>query len=200
MKLKKLYKRASKGKVTTFQVEIEGNKFRSITGFIVGKQVIGSWTECFAKSYNTNEEQCLKQAKALHKKKSDKGAFENIEDIDSKSFIDPMLATQSKKVKIPYGKKRVFAQPKLDGLRDINYENKQQTRTGKYYVSVPHLNQDKVMLDGEIYNHKLRSDFGKIASLGRKQTPTIEEIAETAKMAEYWVYDMPQVEGVFSVR
>jgi hypothetical protein len=38
MKLNTLYSRSVKGKVNTFIIEIESNKFRSITGFDDGKK------------------------------------------------------------------------------------------------------------------------------------------------------------------
>jgi len=93
-----------------------------------------------------------------------------------------------------------FIQPKLDGVRCIlqNYELK--TRAGKPIVSCPHIANNGSFLDGELYNHDLKSDFNKIISLTRKTKPTIEDIAESREKIQYWIYDNPGVDGVFSKR
>ena len=57
MKLNTLYSRSVKGKVNTFIIEVESNKFRSITGFDDGKKTISEWTVCEAKSYCSAEAQ-----------------------------------------------------------------------------------------------------------------------------------------------
>ena len=82
MKLKTLYSRATNGKINEFTIEVEKNKYRTITGYIDGVKTTSSWTECKAKTYCTAEEQALKEAKAIHRKKKEAGAFENIKDID----------------------------------------------------------------------------------------------------------------------
>ena len=94
MKLKPLYKRSTAGKISYWEIEIVGNKFRTISGFTDGKKVISDWTVCNKKSYNTAEEQALKQAKSLHKKKKDLGAFENIKHVDRPTPFKPMLAKE----------------------------------------------------------------------------------------------------------
>ena len=47
-----------------------------------------------------------------------------------------------------------------------------------------------ITLDGELYNHELKSDFQKIVSLVRKVKCRPEEIAESAELVEYHIYDM----------
>jgi hypothetical protein len=74
-----LFKRSTTGKISTWYVEIEGNKFRTVSGFLDGLKVVGSWTICKGKSYNTDEEQTQKQVDSLYQKKKELGAFENIE-------------------------------------------------------------------------------------------------------------------------
>ena len=69
MKLNKLYQRAANQKVNTFQVETQGNLYRTITGFEDGIKTKSAWTECFGKNVGkTNEttdvEQAQKEAEA----------------------------------------------------------------------------------------------------------------------------------------
>ena len=97
--MKELYKRSTTGKKSAWRIEVEGNKFRTISGFTDGKKVTSEWTVCESKSYCTAEEQALNQATALHTKKKDLGAFENIDDIDTPVFFKPMLAHDFTKLK-----------------------------------------------------------------------------------------------------
>ena len=57
MKLNTLYSRSVKGKVNEFVIEVEGNKYRTITGFTDGIKTTSQWTACGAKSYCSAEEQ-----------------------------------------------------------------------------------------------------------------------------------------------
>jgi len=93
-----------------------------------------------------------------------------------------------------------YIQPKLDGLRAVNTNNTLMSRNGKAYVACPHLYQDKVTLDGELYNHEYHNDFNKIVSLCKKQTPTKEELEESKEKVQMWVYDFPDHKGKFSDR
>jgi len=72
------------------------------------------------------------------------------------------------------------------------------SRNGKEFVSVPHvlvaLNDFFVkfpdaILDGELYCDKLANDFNKICSLVKKTKPTQQDLEESAKTIQYWVYD-----------
>ena len=202
MKLNTLYKRSISGKITEFSMEIEGNKYRTITGFVGMVLTTSSWTECEAKTYCSAEEQALKQAQAIHRKKKELGAFENIDDVDNEKYFEVMLAKDYKKEKkkIKWGKQRVFIQPKLDGLRMISYDNIQQSRNGKIFVSTPHLNQISVILDGEMYNHLLKDNFNEIISLCRKTKPELQDLISSKGNVQYWIYDFPEYDGVFSER
>ena len=46
-----------------------------------------------------------------------------------------------------------------------------------------------VVLDGELYNHKLKNDFEKIISLVRKQKPTEEDRRNAQHLIQFHVYD-----------
>ena len=47
-----------------------------------------------------------------------------------------------------------------------------------------------MILDGELYNHELKSDFNKITSLVRKVKPSEEERIECEELVQYHVYDV----------
>lgn len=207
--MKELYKRSTTGKISTWKIEVEANKFRTISGFSDGLKITSEWTLCEAKSYCTAEEQAQKQAKALHKKKMDLGAFENIEDIDKPVFFKPMLAHDfndyKSKIKYP-----VATQPKLDGVRAIIQESGTTSRNGKDLVSAPHIHEalkplfekyPDLVFDGELYAHKSDGiDFNKIISCVRKTKPTTADLVESKQNIQYWIYDLPSQIGSFEER
>jgi DNA ligase-1 len=113
----------------------------------------------------------------------------------------PMLAYPVSDKPIDYTKK-VFIQPKLDGVRClIQYDNSQvkaYSRTGKEWKNIDHILfnlkpwfalNPNVILDGELYNHDLKDDFEKIISLVRKQKPDNIDMLESADMVQFHCYD-----------
>jgi|694.fasta_scaffold47178_7 DNA ligase-1 len=209
MIFKTLYKRSTTGKISEWTIETETNKFRTMSGFTDGQKVISEWTVCEAKSYCTAEEQAQKQAKALHKKKMDLGAFEDIKDIDKPIFFKPMLAHDyndyKDKIKYP-----VATQPKLDGVRCIIDIDGMRSRNGKELISAPHIHDalkplfekyPDLVFDGELYAHKSDGvDFNKIISCVRKTKPTPNDIIESKQYIQYWIYDLPSHVGAFTER
>jgi DNA ligase-1 len=208
MKLSILYSRATNGKVNTFEIEVEGNKYRTITGYKDMKLTTSEWTVCEAKSYCSAEEQALKEATAIHRKKMETGSFEDISQIDNKVFFEPMLAKdwnkEKSKVKFP-----LFSQPKLDGIRCIVRADGMWSRNGKQIISAPHIfeilkplfeiNPD-LIFDGELYADKFANDFNAICSLVKKTKPTGEDLLESAKAIQYHIYDLPSYNAVFTQR
>jgi DNA ligase 1 len=210
MKLTTLYSRSTKGKINEHVIEVEGNKYRTISGFTDGKKTTTKWKICSAKSYCTAEEQALKEAKAMHRKKIERGAFENVKDIDSETYFEPMLAEDWDKLKKkpPFP---LFSQPKLDGIRCIVQMrgDGMWSRTGKKIVSAPHIYEQMkhlfvdnpdLIFDGELYADKFANDFNAICSLVKKTKPTPEDLVESASKIEYHIYDLPSCNDVFSVR
>ena len=124
----------------------------------------------------------------------------------------PMLAYPVSKKPIPYESEQVFIQPKLDGVRcviqaeqinhfsrPIQWEVKAYSRTGKEWKNIDHILKELqpffnkhpyVVLDGELYNHKLKNDFEKIISLVRKQKPTAYDKHEAKVLVQFHCYDM----------
>jgi len=92
----------------------------------------------------------------------------------------------------------VYIQPKLDGVRCLFTKDGAFSRTGKQFMNVAHIHaelipffqqQPDVVLDGELYNHKLKNDFEKIISLVRKQKPTADDRLEARQLVQFHVYD-----------
>ena len=127
-----------------------------------------------------------------------------------------MLAYPVSNKPIDYSRK-VFIQPKLDGVRClIQYENRPietndlsgqltenvvvaYSRTGKEWKNIDHILKElgpffethpDVVLDGELYNHDLRDNFEKIISCVRKTKPTEEHRAESKKLVQFHCYDV----------
>jgi len=112
-------------------------------------------------------------------------------------MIKPMLAYKYKEGKVDWEKK-VYIQPKLDGVRCLISRDGAYSRTGKEFMNVEHIKEGLkeffkacpwVILDGELYNHELKDDFEKIISLVRKQKPTDQHREDAKKMIQYHVYD-----------
>jgi len=120
-----------------------------------------------------------------------------------------MLAYPASAKPIDYSKP-TFIQPKLDGVRCViqldheanergEFPIKAYSRTGKEWKNIDHILEDlypffdkfpDVILDGELYNHDLRDDFGKIISLVRKTKPTDEDRLEASKLTQFHCYDI----------
>jgi DNA ligase-1 len=208
MKLTTLYSRSVNGKINTWFIEVQGNQFRTTSGFDDGIKTISEWTTCEVKSYCSAEEQAVKEATAMHRKKIEAGAFESIADIDNETFFEPMLAKDwhKEKAKIKYP---IYSQPKLDGIRCIVRKNGMWSRNGKQIISAPHIyeamkylfiDNPDLTFDGELYADKLANDFNAICSLVKKTKPTEEDLKESKDKIEYHIYDLPSHKGKFSER
>ena len=217
MKLPTLYKETTVGKVQTWQIVVDGDKYRTISGQQDGKKIQNNWTTCLPKNVGranatTGEEQAIKEAVAKHDKKLESGYHLNVENIEKKRFYEPMLAQDFKnknRQKEVMGEidesgvgAAVFSQPKLDGIRCIAMREGLFTRSGKKITAVPHISEalepffekyPNATLDGELYNHAYKDDFNKIIHLVRKQNLTDEHLAESAEMIQYHIYDAPVI-------
>ena len=130
----------------------------------------------------------------------------------------PMLAYPVSDKPIDYTKP-TFIQPKLDGVRCLIQQEYDEvvsanviraySRTGKVWQNINHILESlrpffnkypDVILDGELYNHKLRDDFEKIISLVRKQKPTDEDRSEARKLVQFHCYDIVDETLPFSQR
>ena len=92
----------------------------------------------------------------------------------------------------------VYIQPKLDGVRCLFTKDGAYSRNHKQFMNVRHIEMalkpffdqhPDVILDGELYNHKLKRDFEKIISLVRKQKPTDTDRLDAQHLVQFHVYD-----------
>ena len=112
-------------------------------------------------------------------------------------MIKPMLAHKFDNSRVDWSLP-VYIQPKLDGVRCLFTKDGAFSRTGKQFKNLAHIelalisffkqNPD-VILDGELYNHKLKNDFEKIISLVRKQKPTADDRLNAKHLVQFHVYD-----------
>lgn len=202
-----LYARGEGGKVLEWDIEIDGNKYRTITGQQGGAKVTSKWTVAEAKNVGqanatTPEQQAEAEAIAKWKKKIKReGYYEDIKDIDKVSrFIEPMLAHKLRdhpdKVKFP-----CMVDRKYNGGRVVASSAGLFTRKGEQYMSIPHIENalaplfekyPDLVLDGEGYNHDLRFKLNEMMKIlrttkGSKLTP--ELLARSEKIVRLYVYD-----------
>lgn len=213
---KTLYKRNKTGSIQVWTIEVEGNQHRTIIGKKDGKMIVGEWTTEKGKNIGKSNEttphqQALLVAERKIKKQLENHYVENIKDVDKNRGFQPMLAAGLKIDELKYP---VLTQPKLDGLRCIVTVDGMFSRNGKPIISAPHIYEQlaplfdsdpTLIFDGELYNHELKDDFNTIISLARKTKPKSEDLEQSAKMIEYWIYDLPRCQKnddstVFSTR
>jgi len=202
MKLPMLFARTNTGATQSWVIEIVDNKYRTHYGQIDGEIQTTEWTICEGKNTGKKNEtsaneQALKEAKATWKKKKESGYFDNAKDIDNDTFTEPMLAKSYDDYKDDL-KYPVYSQPKLDGIRCVVKKDGMWSRNGKAIVSAPHVlvalksffdRFPDAILDGELYADKFANDFNAICSLVKKTKPTPQDLEDSAKNIQYWVYD-----------
>ena len=112
-------------------------------------------------------------------------------------MIKPMLAHKYDEARINWSLP-VYIQPKLDGVRCLFTKDGAFSRTGKQFKNLAHIElalisffkqHPNIVLDGELYNHKLKHDFEKIISLVRKQKPTADDRLDAQHLVQFHVYD-----------
>lgn len=200
----KLYKIDTKGNIRIWWIQYTDEAYRTCSGIQSGAIVESGWqypTEKNVGKVNatTVAEQVISEVDSKYEARMYQGKYHpSIEEAKKGAkFIECMLAEKFNPKKTndyPY-----YSQPKLDGVRCLVSEDGMQTRNGKAFVSSPHIREalesffeiyPDFILDGELYNHDLKSDFEKIISLARKTKPTKEDLAESREMVQYHVYDV----------
>lgn len=220
MKTKMLYKRTAGGKVQQWCMEIEGSKYRTISGQTDGEQVMSNWTQ--AKAKNTGRanatsaaEQAVSEVKSAFAKKVKAGYSETIEAAEGDDRFKVMLAHEYKDHKDTHIVPRfshgetVFSQPKLDGVRCVAKRDGLWSRNNTPLLACPHIAEalrpffeefPEAILDGEFYNHELHHDFDSLISILRKTSGLTEADLElSAKMAQYHIYDAAGIWGTDNV-
>lgn len=210
-----LYARGETGAVLEWDIIVEGNSFYTISGQQNGKKITSSPTICVPKNTGkqnatTPEQQAIVEAEAKWKKKVKSGYWEDIKDIDKVAFFQPQLAHKWEDYKDEVDwSNGIYVSPKMDGLRCTISKMGAYSRNGNEFVSFPHILRElaplldkypNLILDGECYCHKLKNDFNKIISLAKKTKPTAEDIVESERHLEYWIFDCPTIDGGYHER
>jgi DNA ligase-1 len=204
MKLETIYKKTKTGATQEWTIEVSDNKYRTHSGQCGGQITTNAWTVVYGKNTGkanatTDDEQAMAEAIAKRTKKLESGYFEDITNIDTKQYFEPMLAAkwEDYKDKLTYP---IYSQAKLDGIRCILTKDGMFSRNGKPIISAPHIfdsvkplfetNPD-LIFDGELYADKFANDFNKIVSLVKKTKPTADDLKESKELIEYHIYDLP---------
>ncbi len=215
-----IFKRDSKGLVRILKMQLGWNSdgdagHRVISGLKEGKQATTGWTRSKPKNIGkANETSSLQQAKAeiqnKYTKKMDREYFASEDDIDSMTFVSPMLATEYDKRKAMINwSEGVYAQPKLDGFRNIAQSDALYKRSGIEQMNAFHVaealaelyaEQPDLVLDGELYNHEYKDDFNGLSGILRREEATDENLDAIRNTVQFHIYDMPSHPGTFSER
>lgn len=137
MKLPKIFKKTSTGATQEWEIEVVGNKYRTISGQTDGKKVVSEWTVVYGKNEGranstTDNEQALKEAESKRKLKLEKDYHETISEIETERYFKPMLAEkwEDRKDTIQYP---IYSQPKLDGC--VSSDTLVETDCGEVQIS-----------------------------------------------------------------
>lgn len=212
-----LYARSHTGAILEWDIEIEGNKYRTITGQQGSPNKITSkWTIAEGKNKGqanetTDEQQAQLEADSKWKKKIKReGYWEDVRHIDNVSrFIEPMLAQKLRdhpdKVKLP-----CMVDKKYNGGRMVTSIAGMFTRKGEPYAAIPHIweyleplfeKYPDLVLDGELYNHDLRfklNELMKIVRTTKSKKITPELLRRSEEIVRYYVYDGYGFNGITS--
>jgi DNA ligase-1 len=196
-------------------VEVEGDRYRTAYGYHNGVKTVTEWTVVSPKNEGrtnatTGAEQAAKEAQALWDKKVRTGFTPELLNAGKAPYVEPMLAENWEDYRSVFSTPPVlYSQPKLDGIRCIVKKDGMFSRTGKPILSAPHIRAalqpvfdrtPDIILDGELYNHELKDNFNQIVSLVRKTKPTAQDLADSAAVIEYWIYDVVDTTKYFSTR
>ena len=208
-----LYSQDTNGRVRIWFMEQNGNKYRTHSG-VEGsdKIVISDWSSADPKNVGkknatSGENQATAEIDAQYTKKLKTGYHtEKNNAAKGTSYVEPMLAKKYGEMDFAFP---VYTQPKLDGMRCIVTKDGMWSRTGKPIVSAPHIynalkslfsENPNYIFDGELFCNKYKNDFNAIISLAKQTKPTSEDLVLSEKHLQYWIYDFPSSNKVFSAR
>lgn len=207
-----LYKRDSRGKVQVWSISVleapEGPTIVTVHGKKGGKlqenaEVITKGKNVGKANETTTYQQAELEAKSRWNKQVERKGYVDSEDkldVDQRPGAEPMLAHRFDKFpeKITYP---CAVQPKLDGHRCIavfeNGQTKLFSRQRKPITGLPHIEREltdallkmgrteKLILDGELYNHEYKHDFETLTSYIRNEEPK-----EGHEIVQYHLYDI----------
>jgi DNA ligase-1 len=208
MKLPKLFKISSTGAKQEWEISTEGNVIVTRWGQVNGKiqetrDEIKEGKNQGRSNETTASQQAEAEATSQWEKKLKKGYVKSLDAAEAGEIddvitggVEPMLAKRFDE----HGDKVVYpayVQPKLDGHRCIAIVDKNGhctlwSRTRKPITGLPHIvkaiensGAKYTVLDGELYNHKYKSNFEELTSFIRNPEPK-----EGHEVVEYHIYDI----------
>jgi len=203
-----LYGLGNNGKVLEYEMQVVGNRFRTITGSQGFGHVTSEWTVCEGKNLGranetTPEEQAYSEAKSRWEKKQKSGGYwKNIKDINKVKFVEPMLAyplVNSKHDRTKHVKFPCMVDRKYNGGRVIFTRNGAFTRKGEKYLTIPHIVKSleplfekypDLVIDSEGYNHLYRYELNELMSILRTSVNITDKLLEKSeKIVRLYVYD-----------
>ena len=204
-----LYKRDKKGKVRAWSIEHDSVSYWTISGIHPdGKMTKTAPTfveqKNVGKANETSlEQQVLNEVASKIQYQIDQGFTYDIPSEEKRFEVSLANKYQDRieknKLDFPY-----FVEPKLDGVRCyikmVDGVIRMFSRKHKEFVACPHIATNEfvtkffemypdAILDGELYNHRLKDDFNKIVSLVKKTKPKYEDLIESAKLVQYHCFD-----------
>lgn len=201
-KIPTLFKKDKTGKIVSWTMEISGDKYRTISGKLDGKLVTSAWTTALPKNVGranatTGVEQAEKEVWAKVTKKLEENYFESLDDADNANSQEQevvMLAEQYEDFCSTIDDDEIiYVQPKLDGIRARDLKTEMVSRKNKIFYTVPHILEElqlfDIGLDGELYNHDLKSDFNSIVSLVKQSKVSEADLVKSKEIIQYHVYD-----------
>lgn len=206
----RIYKRDTKGKLRVWFMEQDGPRHCTHSGLNDGAITVTEWTLCeTTNAGRSNERDPVAQAtfeiEASYENKLSREYHRTIEATEEGAhFFQPMLAKTYDHNFMPG-----YAQPKLDGARCIATIEGMFSRQGKELPGAKHIHEllaplfevdPDLILDGELYNHDLKEDFGAIISMVKKANPSPERQAEIEQHLQYHIYDLPSCSFPFNRR
>jgi len=216
MKFPTLFNIDENGNTRIWYMEVDRDKYRTVSGIEDGQLVESGWTVAEPKNVGranetTGEQQAFAEVNSKYKKKKEQKYSEIKEQAARSNILQPMLAHSWKDIKdheafIAAG---VYSQPKLDGIRCIVSKDGMMSRTGKLIVSCPHISGNldwvfrqypNLVFDGELYHHDLRDNFNEISSLITKKKPSSDHFSLTERHVQYHVYDIVDTDMTFAER
>src|SRR6478736_1590265 len=90
-----IYKRTSAGKVQIWYGELDGNKFRTVSGQEDGKKTTSEWTVCAGKNTGKSnetspEQQAANELDAMYTKRLEREYRRDKDQIDNKYYTKPI--------------------------------------------------------------------------------------------------------------
>lgn len=205
----KLYKKTTTGAIQVWWLELEGDRYRTHSGKNNGAIVTSEWTVATPKNEGranatTPEVQARLEVQAAYTLKKKGHYYETVSDAMGDDEFSPMLADKYPDRKIlverALGREYVAVQPKLDGIRCIATAEGLFSRKNNEIVGVPHIREalaplfasnPALILDGELYNHDFSANFPELVSLIKKTKPSEKDLAKSAEVVQYHLYDAP---------